>query len=177
MRRRAPSRGQVALRHRARFARGKAGQQCPAGPISKAAVALALPPEARLERKRARARPTTANLSPRGPIHMRCAMRRDAVKLITAARFHGSVGSGVRLVTSRSGVRASLGAIFNPRLRGSKAARRDAHAARQQRSELDNAMDTLGIEPRASRMLSGCDTATPCARERYPYVGNMGACP
>ena len=24
-------------------------------------------------------------------------------------------------------------------------------------------MDTLGIEPRASRMLSGCDTATPCA--------------
>ena len=25
-------------------------------------------------------------------------------------------------------------------------------------------MDTLGIEPRASRMLSGCDTATPCAQ-------------
>ena len=25
------------------------------------------------------------------------------------------------------------------------------------------AMDTLGIEPRASRMLSGCDTTTPCA--------------
>ena len=25
-------------------------------------------------------------------------------------------------------------------------------------------MDTLGIEPRASRMLSGCDTTTPCAR-------------
>ena len=24
-------------------------------------------------------------------------------------------------------------------------------------------MDTLGIEPRASRMLSGCDAATPCA--------------
>ena len=24
-------------------------------------------------------------------------------------------------------------------------------------------MDTLGIEPRASRMLSGCDTTTPCA--------------
>ena len=25
-------------------------------------------------------------------------------------------------------------------------------------------MDTLGIEPRASRMLSGCDTTTPRAR-------------
>ena len=24
-------------------------------------------------------------------------------------------------------------------------------------------MDTLGIEPRASRTLSGCDTTTPCA--------------
>ena len=24
-------------------------------------------------------------------------------------------------------------------------------------------LDTLGIEPRASRMLSGCDTTTPCA--------------
>ena len=26
-------------------------------------------------------------------------------------------------------------------------------------------VDTLGIEPRASRMLSGCDTTTPCARD------------
>ena len=26
-------------------------------------------------------------------------------------------------------------------------------------------LDTLGIEPRASRMLSGCDTTTPCAHE------------
>ena len=26
------------------------------------------------------------------------------------------------------------------------------------------AMDTLGIEPRAFRMQSGCDTTTPCAR-------------
>ena len=25
-------------------------------------------------------------------------------------------------------------------------------------------MDTLGIEPRAFRMRSGCDTTTPCAR-------------
>ena len=30
-------------------------------------------------------------------------------------------------------------------------------------------MDTLGIEPRASRMLSGCDTTTPCA----PYERDM----
>ena len=29
----------------------------------------------------------------------------------------------------------------------------------------DILMDTLGIEPRASRMLSGCDTTTPCALE------------
>ena len=28
-------------------------------------------------------------------------------------------------------------------------------------------MDTLGIEPRASRMLSGCDTTTPCAPEAH----------
>ena len=25
-------------------------------------------------------------------------------------------------------------------------------------------VDTLGIEPKASRMLSGCDTTTPCAQ-------------
>ena len=31
-------------------------------------------------------------------------------------------------------------------------------------------MDTLGIEPRASRMLSGCDTTTPCARESAKLV-------
>ena len=29
-------------------------------------------------------------------------------------------------------------------------------------------MDTLGIEPRASRMLSGCDTTTPCALDGEP---------
>ena len=27
-------------------------------------------------------------------------------------------------------------------------------------------MDTLGIEPRAFRMRSGCDTTTPCARHK-----------
>ena len=31
------------------------------------------------------------------------------------------------------------------------------------RSRALRKVDTLGIEPRASRMLSGCDTATPCA--------------
>ena len=30
-------------------------------------------------------------------------------------------------------------------------------------------MDTLGIEPRASRMLSRCETATPCAHESRPH--------
>ena len=30
--------------------------------------------------------------------------------------------------------------------------------------EANPEMDTLGIEPRASRMLSGCDTTTPCAQ-------------
>ena len=30
-------------------------------------------------------------------------------------------------------------------------------------------MDTLGIEPRASRMLSGCDTTTPCALLGHGY--------
>ena len=38
------------------------------------------------------------------------------------------------------------------------------HRTSRQRVRLDYyLMDTLGIEPRASRMLSGCDTATPCA--------------
>ena len=32
------------------------------------------------------------------------------------------------------------------------------------------AMDTLGIEPRASRMLSGCDTTTPRALELLPRI-------
>ena len=32
-----------------------------------------------------------------------------------------------------------------------------------QRDKLEAKVDTLGIEPRASRMLSGCDTTTPCA--------------
>ena len=31
-------------------------------------------------------------------------------------------------------------------------------------------MDTLGIEPRASRMLSGCDTTTPCAQVVDPEL-------
>ena len=32
------------------------------------------------------------------------------------------------------------------------------------RSVVDAKMDTLGIEPEAFRMRSGCDTTTPCAR-------------
>ena len=36
-------------------------------------------------------------------------------------------------------------------------------------------MDTLGIEPRASRMLSGCDTTTPCALGRSLTM-SMGMC-
>ena len=32
-------------------------------------------------------------------------------------------------------------------------------------------MDTLGIEPRAPRMLSGCDTTTPWARLRHLSPG------
>ena len=34
-------------------------------------------------------------------------------------------------------------------------------------------MDTLGIEPRASRMLSGCDTTTPCALEESSSIGKL----
>ena len=36
------------------------------------------------------------------------------------------------------------------------------------------AMDTLRIEPRASRMLSGCDTTTPCAREVRTAISRWG---
>ena len=35
-------------------------------------------------------------------------------------------------------------------------------------------MDTLGIEPRASRMLSGCDTTTPCAQLMNPELIIIG---
>ena len=37
--------------------------------------------------------------------------------------------------------------------------------------EIKSSMDTLGIEPRAFRMLSGRDTTTPRAL-RYNYTGN-----
>ena len=37
-------------------------------------------------------------------------------------------------------------------------------------------MDTLGIEPRAFRMQSGCDTTTPCARHRFRIGGLHVAC-
>ena len=39
-------------------------------------------------------------------------------------------------------------------------------------------VDTLGIEPRASRMLSGCDTATPCAHSNIVLPQALiGSCP
>ena len=39
-------------------------------------------------------------------------------------------------------------------------------------------MDTLGIEPRASRMLSGCDTTTPCAqcKSAFPSILFVNKC-
>ena len=37
-------------------------------------------------------------------------------------------------------------------------------------------MDTLGIEPRASRMLSGCDTTTPCAPRRLAKCTKRADC-
>ena len=37
-------------------------------------------------------------------------------------------------------------------------------------------MDTLGIEPRASRMLSGCDTTTPCAQVIVQYRPTLPPC-
>ena len=40
-----------------------------------------------------------------------------------------------------------------------------ANAAELQRAIWRAEMDTLGIEPRAFRMRSGCDTTTPCARD------------
>ena len=42
--------------------------------------------------------------------------------------------------------------------------RDDVEAQGKRGAQANNTnMDTLGIEPRASRMLSGCDTTTPCA--------------
>ncbi len=43
-----------------------------------------------------------------------------------------------------------------------------ARATRKQNGNV--LMDTLGIEPRASRMLSGCDTTTPCAHYRSSWI-------
>ena len=37
-------------------------------------------------------------------------------------------------------------------------------------------MDTLGFEPRAFRMRSGCDTTTPCALEVDTLVKASGFC-
>ena len=53
-------------------------------------------------------------------------------------------------VSTDAGPAAGAGAQASLRLRGRQMVRLQ--------------MDTLGIEPRASRMLSGCDTTTPCAR-------------
>ena len=52
---------------------------------------------------------------------------------------------------------------FSPRLFPSGPMSRRSHAAPLQHTS--NRMDTLGIEPRAFRMRSGCDTTTPCALE------------
>ena len=38
-------------------------------------------------------------------------------------------------------------------------------------------VDTKGIEPRASRMLNGCDTITPCARMRLARTHRPSPCP
>ena len=50
-----------------------------------------------------------------------------------------------------------------------------ANAAELQRAIWRAEMDTLGIEPRAFRMRSGCDTTTPCARACCtPHNANPG---
>ena len=41
-------------------------------------------------------------------------------------------------------------------------------------TRISSKMDTLGIEPRASRMLSGCDTTTPCAH--LTFASGFGCC-
>ena len=41
---------------------------------------------------------------------------------------------------------------------------RDPRVGRLSSSQRDESVDTLGFEPRAFRMRSGCDTTTPCAR-------------
>ena len=51
--------------------------------------------------------------------------------------------------------RANGAAPFIPQL--------ESESASENAEEDKVNMDTLGIEPRASRMLSGCDTTTPCA--------------
>jgi hypothetical protein len=110
----------------------------------------------------------------------------------------------VRLLTSRSGVRASLGALFTFSKKFASKTQNEAREIRtpnlliwsqtrcrcaiapclpnMERKQLvscfsqskpkqvrttKETMDTLGFEPRASRMLSGCDTTTPCARDGY----------
>ena len=45
---------------------------------------------------------------------------------------------------------------------------RDSGERRRRASQ----MDTLGLEPRASRMLSGCDTTTPCAHDISAHHDN-----
>ena len=45
---------------------------------------------------------------------------------------------------------------------------RCARQRRREPSAHNNTMDTLGFEPRAFRMQSGCDTTTPCAHMFFP---------
>ena len=42
------------------------------------------------------------------------------------------------------------------------------------KTRISSKMDTLGIEPRACRMLSGCDTITPCAH--LTFASGFGCC-
>ena len=71
-------------------------------------------------------------------------------RLLNVLRARGGRGMHVGMTSAQLSIPAL--AIVN------KATPMTASAGR-----CDGPMDTLGIEPRASRMLSGCDTTTPCA--------------
>ena len=66
------------------------------------------------------------------------------------------VGSNPTAVTSSIDADHGLPVFFSP----STTPKHNAHCSAKTK------VDTLGIEPRASRMLSGCDTATPCAHSK-----------
>ena len=106
----------------------------------------------------ARAQQDRVEQRPRSFLKWRPMQRMAPARILKGLRAHKQTTSNVRRAPRAS------------RARSARARKAFARAALNNQSPTINRalplaiMDTLGIEPRASRMLSGCDTTTPCAQ-------------